>query len=284
MKLVRYAHRWNFLCAPQCFALTGVICLGVIAGLPACAQNTSIAPADEADSTGQADEGASLDERSTPWQSRMRTVPIESLMSSNLLTLRDNAESVFVGELTARQLEGSGDTGILKTRYQFDVESYLKGEDIEKNKITITNLGGRDENDGTTMSTPFSFEFAVGQRYLVFLRNGHEKMTLPIIAAFSIQDSGDVLTAQNGQRLTGFNDQGDMQFSNETAYEAFNYAPRQVLDTAGAAAAPKTVPSPSAGQGDVEINTTTSANTAELAEDSEGDGVTLEDVVDLISE
>ena len=131
-------------------------------------------------------------------------MPIEELLSSNLLELRENADVVFVGELTDSELISGRDGGVLRTRYEFAVETYLKGERTN-DRISLRNLGGRSAVTGKTMSTPFSFEFTVGERYLVFLRPGFEELELPIIHAFSIKEGGDALVDPSGRQLVGLN-------------------------------------------------------------------------------
>ena len=179
-----------------------------------------------------------------------------------------------MGELTESELISGRQGGVLRTRYEFAVESYLKGE-RPGDRISISNLGGRSEETGKTMSTPFSFEFTVGDRYLVFLRPGFEELALPIIHAFSVEEGGDVLVDPSGRRLMGVSQAGQMVLASEAEYGVLNYGPEQAI---GVAPAPADAPPPSPGSGEVRINPApTPPATVEAAA-----GVTLEDVEQIL--
>ena len=196
--------------------------------------------------------------------------PIEDLVSNNLLQLRENAEVVFVGTLAESELVSGRQGGVMETRYVFEIESYLKGERPE-DRISLRNLGGRSEATGKTMSTPFSFEFAVGQRYLVFLRPGFEELALPIIEAFSILEGGEVVAGPSGHRLLGVSPSGEMIVASEAAYDTLDYGPEGAISPAPA---PTEAPPPDAGSAEVQINPALApAESLETAA-----GVSLEDI------
>jgi hypothetical protein len=181
---------------------------------------------------------------------------------------------VFIGELTDSELISGRDGGVLRTRYEFAVETYLKGERAD-DRISLRNLGGRSAVTGKTMSTAFSFEFTVGKRYLLFLRPGFEELVLPIIHAFSIEEGGDVLVDPSGRRLMALSQAGQMVLASEADYGALNYGPERAILVAPAPAA---APSPSPGSGEVRINPAPAPRaTLEIA-----GGVTLEDVEQIL--
>jgi hypothetical protein len=130
------------------------------------------------------------------------------------------------------------------------------------------------------MSTPFSFEFTVGKRYLVFLRPGFEELSLPIIHAFSIEEGGEVLVDPSGRRLMEISQSGRMELASEAGYAPLNYGPRQatgVVPAPANATAPAEVPAPRPGNDRVRINASPPPMRARAAT-----GVTLEDVEQIL--
>ncbi|MGH6902800.1 MAG: hypothetical protein ACREIR_08675 [Geminicoccaceae bacterium] len=248
--------------APQRRRMVWACVLTAVAGHAAIAQDNA-APPEPGDNPEPVEESVAA-----------ANVPIEELLSSNLLELRENADLVFVGELIDSELISGRDGGVLRTRYEFAVETFLKGERAD-DRISLRNLGGRSAVTGKTMSTPFSFEFTVGERYLVFLRPGFEELALPIIHAFSIEEGGDVLVDPSGRRLVGLSQVGQMVLASEADYAALNYGPDRAI---GAPPAPAAAPAPSPGSGEVRINpAATPSATLESAR-----GVTLEDVEQVL--
>lgn len=231
--------------------------LMAVVGHAALAQDTA-APPEGGDSPGRAAETA--------------PAPLEDLLSSNLLQLHENAEVVFVGTLTGSDLVSGRQGGVMETRYEFAVESYLKGERAD-DRISLRNLGGRSAATGKTMSTPFSFEFTVGQRYLVFLRPGFAELALPIIEAFSVQENGEVIAAASGRRLMGVGPAGEMILAGEPAYGTLNYATVQAISPT-----PAEAPPPDAGSDGVEINAAAAPRTGVEA----ATGVSLEEIGQIL--
>jgi hypothetical protein len=261
MSLMDYLRGWALVPASQGRCLLWACVLTAVAGHAAIAQDNA-APSEKGDSPGPPEESVAA-----------ARVPIEDLLSSNLLQLREHAEVVFVGELTDSELISGRETGVLRTRYDFTVETYLKGERPD-DRISVRNLGGRSETTGKTMSTPFSFEFTVGKRYLVFLRPGFEELTLPIIHAFSIEENGDVLVDPSGRRLMGISQAGQMVLASEADYGGLNYGPKEPI---GVAPAPADAPAPSPGNDGVRINAPIPPTTTRAVA-----GVNLEDVEQIL--
>ncbi len=220
---------------------------------PAAPKYRGIAPIDDtADGISpEAYEHDQGSERST-WRSRTRFIPIETLISDNLQELQENAEAVFVGVLTESALENDQEGSLPITRYDFVVENFIKGEGADNGTVSLRNFGGRNLDTGETVSTQFSFDFVVGERYLIFLRPDFAKSTLPIIFALSVHEGGDVLANQHGQQLVQLDERGAMSFSTAASHSPLNYGFVQ-QDAAASVPARLEAPAPVPESGDVEI-------------------------------
>ena len=283
MEIARYLGGWNFVGVPQKRFLSVMMLSAAISACPAMAEDGNAVPIGEAaqdyDSSVHVDEPAP----ETPsWRSRTRYLPIETLVSDNLQQLRANAEAVFVGELTGSVLENDEEGSVPITRYDFAVETYLKGESSNNGTISLRNIGGRSERSGATVSTHFSFDFVVGERYLVFLRPDFAKSTLPIIFALSVHEGGDVLANENGQQLVRLNEEGEMGFSAAASYSPLNYRARNE-ESAKTAPGTTEMPAPSPGRGAVEIMSPKKlSSTVKDVSDGLSEGVPLDSVVEQI--
>ena len=148
--------------------------------------------------------------------------PIETLISSNLYVLHDNAAVVFLGTLIGKRLVERPGRLLTYTEYTFDVDDYLKG-DPTASSITIVNAGGQSLDEGFTMSTAHSYNLQLNQQYMVFLRHGYESLVLPIITVMSIHDDGEVIASADGRPLVALDPTGEMHFADLPRFDSLRY-------------------------------------------------------------